>query len=84
MEMRMKLGALAALLLTACAGTLPPDATPRQIAREECRSWMGVHGFKEGLRRGTRGWDQALELCIAGHLSAAGELDRELAARTAR
>lgn len=76
--------ALAALLLTACAGTLPPDATPRQLAREECRTYLGRTGFSAGLRRGTARWDQAVELCTARYLGPAGEIDRAAAALEAR
>jgi len=73
-----------AVLASACAGHLPPEASPRQVAREECRSFLGRTGFAAGLRRGTRGWDQALEVCTAQHLGAAGEIDRAAAALEAQ
>lgn len=65
-------------VLAACAGTLPPDATPKQIARSECRTWLGQQNLSERPRRGTAAWDQVIDLCVAKTLSAAGEIDRAL------
>lgn len=54
---------LCALALSACAVIEP--TTPEQIAREDCRTWLGRVGFAEGLRRGTARWDEALAVCTA-------------------
>jgi hypothetical protein len=71
----------AALLGAACAGTLPPDAPREAVARAACQDWIGRHNLAERPRRGTRDWDRLVQLCVARHMGAAGQIDRELASR---
>lgn len=63
-----RVGVPAALLLgAACAGALPPDATPRQVARAECDRWVGRHSLMQRPERGTEAYRQLVELCVAKH-----------------
>ncbi len=68
--------------LSACAGSLPPDAFPKQVARAECTAWLGQHNLAQRPRRGTVAWDQLVELCVAKNRGAAGEIDRALEGRS--
>jgi hypothetical protein len=69
-----------------CAGT-PELDSPRAVAREDCREWLGRVAFAQGVRRGTSGWDQLLGACISRRMGvsdsgvAALEIDRALESR---
>jgi hypothetical protein len=69
-----------ALLGAACAGQLPPDATPRQVARADCRTWLDRHAnLMDGMRHGSPLYASALDRCTELHTGPGAEIDQEIA-----